>query len=96
MTVPSIGAGIGVARRTVPFSFNAATSSSVKPTMRSRARAASSDISAERMSFWAPTSWPCACCHSFSAAALPSYEILEPLLDDLREIELRARLVHGC
>ena len=76
MTVPSIGAGIGVERLTTPFLFKAATSSSVKPTMRNRTRVASTAISAERMSFSAATSWFCACCHSFSGAALPSYRSL--------------------
>ena len=72
MMVPSIGAWIGAARRTLPLACNDAISSSVKPTMRRRERVASSVISPERRSFCAATSAASAACHSLSGAALPS------------------------
>ena len=59
-------------------------------------RVASSDISAERMSFWAPTSCALRLLIFLERRGLAFVQILEPLLDDAREIELRARLVHGA
>ena len=59
-----------------PVCWNSAISASLRPRMRSRLRAASSPLSAERRSFCAAVRSFCDCCHSLSATALPSYRSL--------------------
>ena len=72
-TVPLIGAVIVVTRLSVPICSSFEISASVRPTMRRRARAASSVVSADRKSFSALASCASAACRSLDGAALPSW-----------------------
>ena len=95
MTVPSIGAGIGVERLTVPFSLRVATSSSLKPTMRSRApRGFERDLGRADVVLRGDE-LGLRLLPVLERRRLAFVEILEPLLGDAREVELGACLVHG-